>query len=485
MILTVTLIGCVLIGLCGFLGRRKPSANLAEWTVGGRNFGTATMWFLQAGEVFTTFTFLAVAAYAFGGGVAATYAIPYLPIAFIANYFLVPRIWALGKKRGYLTQADFFADRYRSKSFGRFTAVVAIVFLLPYLQIQISGLGLIVELVTGSHSGGVFSMVLASVLVVAFVVWSGIRGIANTAYLKDALMLVAMVVLVVAVPAHFAGGIGSVFHQVATNHPQMLTVAGHGVFTKLWWFCGVLSSAIAVGTLTSAHAWPAYLSAGSRSSVRRNYIWMPIYQVVIILPVIIGFTGIAAGTNPGPGGGNKVLLLLAHGALPDWLTGVVAVAAASSAMVPAGVLCMAMSSLVANNLVETRSERAKLAINHGVVVLATGAALYLTLARPTLLGNMLLLTFAGLTQLAPAILAALGRRVLLSLPAAWTGLVVGIITLVVLTQQGVDILGTTGGPTAVSIYGLIALVLNIGASVVVEGVLRVAGLSRTTVEGVA
>ncbi|MER6898365.1 sodium:solute symporter family protein, partial [Amycolatopsis sp. NPDC000740] len=83
MILAFTLVGIVLIGVLGFVGRRRPAADLAEWTVGGRKFGALTMWFLQAGEVFTTFTFLGMAGLAFSGGVAAMYALPYVPIAYV------------------------------------------------------------------------------------------------------------------------------------------------------------------------------------------------------------------------------------------------------------------------------------------------------------------------------------------------------------------------------------------------------------------
>ncbi|AJR18508.1 sodium:solute symporter family protein [Pimelobacter simplex] len=474
MILAVTLAGCVLIALCGFVGRRRPSATLAEWTVGGRSFGAYTMWFLQAGEVFTTFTFLAVAGFAFAGGVAATYAIPYLPIAFIACYFLTPRVWELGHRHGYLTQADFFADRYRSRGFGRFTAIIAVVFLLPYLQIQITGLGAVVLLLTGSEQGRTWAMILAGVLTVAFVLWSGIRGIANTAYLKDVLMLVAMLVLVIAVPAHFAGGIGPMFADLAAHRPELLTVPSHtetGTFTKLWWVTGVMISAVAVGSLATAHQWPAYLSAKGKKPLRQNFTWLPIYQVVIILPVIIGFAGLYL--EPRPDDSNGVLLLLAHDALPGWLTGVIAVAAASSAMVPAGVLCLSMSSLIAHNVAGLRSERAKLWLNHSVVVVATAASLYLALARPDLLGNLLLLTFAGLAQLAPAILAAIGRRRHLGLPAACSGLVVGVLVLWQITATAPNLDGVHPG--------VIALGANLAVAAVVELALRAAGRSGTVV----
>ena len=48
--LVVSIVGIVVIAALGFLGRRRPTADMAEWTVGGRRFGAATMWFLQAGR---------------------------------------------------------------------------------------------------------------------------------------------------------------------------------------------------------------------------------------------------------------------------------------------------------------------------------------------------------------------------------------------------------------------------------------------------
>lgn len=59
--LVVTLVGIVVIAALGFLGRRTPNSDMSDWTVGNRGFGALTMWFLQAGEVYTTFTFLGMA----------------------------------------------------------------------------------------------------------------------------------------------------------------------------------------------------------------------------------------------------------------------------------------------------------------------------------------------------------------------------------------------------------------------------------------
>ncbi|WP_330446432.1 hypothetical protein OH817_01135 [Kocuria rhizophila] len=160
-IAVVTLGGILLIAALGFMGRRSPDRDLAEWTVGGHNFGTTTTWLLQAGEVFTTFTFLGTAGLVVSGGAASFYSMPYVPLGYIAMYFIGPKIWRLARARGHLTQADFLQDVYNSRFLGILVAVAGVVFLLPYLQLQITGLGLIVELVTGNGSLGNWSLLIA------------------------------------------------------------------------------------------------------------------------------------------------------------------------------------------------------------------------------------------------------------------------------------------------------------------------------------
>jgi SSS family solute:Na+ symporter len=140
--LLVSLVGIVLIAALGFVGRRRPTADMSEWTVGGRKFGAATMWFLQAGEVFTTFTFLGMAGLAFTGGVAALYALPYVPLAYVGLYWLAPVIWKRARASGQMTMSDFLHGFYGSRLLAVLAAVLGVVFLLPYLQLQITGLGL-------------------------------------------------------------------------------------------------------------------------------------------------------------------------------------------------------------------------------------------------------------------------------------------------------------------------------------------------------
>lgn len=459
---TVAIAGMVVIAALGFAGRRGKTADLDEWTVGKRDFDAMSAWFLQAGEAFTTFTFLGVAGIAFGGGVAATYAIPYIPLSFIGMFFIAPLVWRLGRRHNYITQADYFEERYNSRLMGVVVAVMGVVFLLPYLQLQITGLGAIVQLVTGKENWGDISMVIATVLTVAFVLWSGLRGVANTAYLKDVLVILAMVVLVVAIPSHFAGGLTDVFEQVKETRPELLTVPDDGATGKNWWLTSILISAIGSAFMTLPHLWPATLAAEDENVLRKNSIWLPLYQVVIILPIAIGFTGAIALEQKADG--NSVLLTLTRDALPDWFVGVVAVAAASAAMVPAAALCMGMSTLVARNIVRTRNPRAQLAVNHGFVVVAAGIALLLGLNRPDALADLLLLTFSGLAQLAPGFVAVLTARKLLAKWPVLLGMAAGVAVVWYVTFEKPDVADINAG--------ILGLAANIAVAAVAQLVHR-------------
>jgi solute:Na+ symporter, SSS family len=450
--------GIVLIGVLGFLGRRRPTADLSEWTVNGRRFGALSMWFLQAGEIFTTFTFLGMAGLAFTGGVAATYALPYVPLGYLVVFFLSRRLWSLGKERGYLTQGDFLQDRYRSPVLGTLSAILGVVFVLPYLQLQITGLGLIVRLVTGNSTSSTVSKVIGSVLVIAFVLWSGLRGVASTSYFKDAIMLVVLVALAIAIPAHFTGGLSGIFHRVQQLHPSALVVHA-GANDHTWYFTSMLVSALGVGFLTLPHMWPAIMSARSPRALRRNYVWIPLYEVLLVIPMMIGFAALLV--LPKGSGSNGILLTLSQAALPSWALGLVVIAGIATAMVPAAGILIGMSTLVARNIARVRGERGQLWVNHATVVVACGLALLLDILRPGALANLLLLTYSGTVQLAPGNALGFLKRVPVGRYPVLAGIVVGEIVVIGLTFGAPTLFGTFN----VGLVGLGAnlVVLAVGA----------------------
>jgi SSS family solute:Na+ symporter len=460
--LAIVLAGFLLIALLGFVARRRPAPNLGEWTVAGRRFGAVTLWFLQAGEIFTTYTFLGIAGLTVAGGAAVLYSMPFVPFGFIGLYFLAPRVWRYARERELLTQADFFELRFGSPGLGCIVALLGVLFTLPYLQIQMTGLGFIVQFLTGSAASGTAGIVTAGVMIVAFMLWSGLKGIAYQAYFKDVLMLFVLVLLVAVVPAHFAGGVAPMFQRLAQIKPTAMTVHP-GPFDATWFVTSLLVSGLSQFFVAHNSLYPAIYSARSERALRRNYIWLPLYFLCLALPMIIGYTAVVA-LRP-PFRGDAAVLLLAARALPAWLLGVVGVAGIATALVPAAGLLLVTSSSVARNIVRTREPRVQYVVNQITVVAAATLAVWLAIARPSLLALLALLTYSGFVQLVPLAAAA----ILFKHPPvrAWTGgaaLLCGAGVVVFLTFARINVANVNAG--------ILGLGVNLAVLVVLEAAAR-------------
>lgn len=457
----VGICGMILIAAFGFIGRRRPVKNIEEWTVGGRNYGVLTAWVLQAGETFTTFTFLGTVGLVVSIGASAFYSIPYVPLAYIAMYWVGPKLWRKAKEKGYLTQSDFLRGSYDSPALGWLTAFFGILFLLPYLQLQITGLGIVISVATNGEINENYAIVLAFVLVIGFVLWSGIRGVALTSYLKDALMIVVVLALTFIIPFHFRGGLDFGVEEILDSMPELLSVQPGE--TGVWWVVSSMAiSMIGVMFYALPHSWPALLSGRSEKVVRRNLIYLPVYNMLACIPMLLGYTAILAfGLSQD---GDLAMLKMAAASLPDWLTGIVLIAAASTAMVPGAALLNAIAPLAVQNVFMIKDDSKKIVFNRVFVIVFGLGALILALAMPNLLGMMLLLTFSGSTQVVPAILGAVIPRLTLHKASVISGLCSGLFIVLLFTFSPIH------GPNINE--GISGLVVNIAVLTVVEIAIR-------------
>lgn len=219
---TIVAIGAFL----GFYAGSRYRMDLEQWTVAGRGFGAVFVWLLMAGGTYTTFTFLGASGWAYSRGGPVLYILAYQPLMYVASFYILPQMWEAGKRYQLQTQADFFRVRYGSKYLEAFAALVGVIFIIPYLQLQLTGLGLIVEV---AGFGGIHrtpAMVIAFVIVAAFVFTSGVRGAAWVSVLKDILLLFAAVFVGIAIPRHYFGGVGPMFTALVHARPNHLVMPG-------------------------------------------------------------------------------------------------------------------------------------------------------------------------------------------------------------------------------------------------------------------
>lgn len=435
--LVTTAIIILLVIFIGFwAGRDKSSrSNIEEWSVGGRNFGGLLIWFLIGADVYTAYTFLGLTGYGYSLGAAAFFAVPYVVLAYPIAYYILPRVWEYASKYKLTTLADFARERFQSRTLGVLVALTGIIFLIPYIDLQLSGITGVVDVAgkntfSNPHAVGIAALVISFILVALYTFFSGLRAPAWTSLVKDLLVWVIMIIMVVSVPFILFGSWGNMFHTAITKYPQVLTLhpGAHGS----WWFTtAALVSALSL--FMWPHASTGALSSRSADILRKNAVFLPFYNILLFFITFLGIVGyMVLPHSTAPGYANVILLHLIqytyhNGVLEGFMYATVALAS----LVPASIMVLAASNLFATNvlrdwLVPNMSESARTITARSFVFVMTFLALLFGLLFPNQLISLQLEGVSGMVQILPAIgLSLMWKR--LSNTAVIVGLVGGVL----------------------------------------------------------
>src|SRR4051794_33154638 len=343
-IIGLTVVAALLLGL---RARHGKDMNLEQWTVGGRGFGTILVFVLMAGEIYTTFTFLGGSGYAYGHGAPAFYILCYGCLAYILSYWLLPPIWRYAKEHRLIAQPDFFARKYDSPALGVLVALVGIVALIPYLVLQLKGLGIIVDTAAYGAIAPTTAIWIGAAVVTAYVMVSGVHGSAWTAVVKDTTILAVVLFLGIYLPLHYYSGYGAMFQAIQAAKPDFLALPPQGE-SLAWFDSTVLLTAL--GFYMWPHTFGSLYTAKEERAFRRNAALLPLYQIILLFVFFVGFAAILK--VPGLKGADidLSLLRLSVQTFDPWFVGVIGAAGVLTALVPGSMILMASATLLANNI---------------------------------------------------------------------------------------------------------------------------------------
>lgn len=457
-IFTIVLVGSV-VGFCAGAGRKM---NLEEWSIAGRSFGLLFMWLLMAGEIYTTFAFLGASGWAYSRGGPALYIMAYITLGYVVSFYILPYIWELGRRHGLQTQSDFFEKRYQSKVLALLVSLIGVVFVIPYLQIQLTGLGIIVQVASFDQIPRNASMLIAVSIVAMFVYFGGMRSVAWVSVIKDLLMILAALSIGIYVPIHYFGGFGFLFHAVVVSHPSHLVMPGATrAMGHRWFISTVILSAC--GFYMWPHTFGAAFTAKNGDVLRRNAIVTPLYTLSLVFILLAGFAALMI--VPGLSNGDMSLLMLARKTFPAWFLGVIGGAGALTAMVPAAIILLTASTLFAKNvfrplIAPTMSEDSVARLAKITVLILALVSFGLALHSSSTLVALLLLGYAGVTQFFPGVVLGLFWSRITSAAVTW-GLLAGLSIVIVLILSHRD-------PYHGINAGFIALILNFFVTVLIS-----------------
>src|SRR4051795_2695048 len=409
------------------LARRGRDMDLEQWTAGGRGFGAIFVFLLMAGEIYSTFTFLGGAGLVYGSGGAAYYILGYGTLAYILSFWLLPAVWRYCTPRKLLSQADFFVSKFDSRALGVLVSVVAVAAMVPYLALQLKGLGIIVSQTSYGSISSTGAVWLGAVTLSLYVAATGIRGSAWSAAIKDILTLSVVLFIGLYLPIHYFGGIGEMFHRIDHAKPGFLALHGDQL-TPVWFSSTVLLTAL--GFYMWPHTFGSALSARDEDTFRRNAAFMPLYQLLIAFVFFVGFAALLRVPKLGEANGDLALLSVSKQAFPQWFVGLIGSAGALCAIVPGSMLLIASATTVAKNVVRGlnpgMSDAATVRLTKLLVpVIALGGVAFVFAGGQTLV-TLLLLGYALVTQLFPPLVLALRKPERGTKQGAMAGVLAGV-----------------------------------------------------------
>jgi solute:Na+ symporter, SSS family len=449
-------------GAVGYLGARGRLADPREYLVAGRSLGAFLLWLLSAGEIYTTFTFLGAAGWAYGKGAPVFYILCYGPVAYIIGYFTLPLIWNVAKKFDLLTVGDLFAVRYSSKALGAVVALVGFIFLIPYVTLQLTGLQVLLG-IAGYGAIDAQSAVFVAVLIMSlFVFATGLRGTAWTSVVKDAIVLGAVAFAGIALPIHFFGSPGAVVAKVLAAHPGWLTLKATGTgYTAPWFVSTVLLQGV------TFFLWPqsisATYSAKSAGALRRNAVFLPVYGIMLVLMLFAGLTALLLIPGLQGAEADKSFMLVVARYYPPWVLGAIAGAGCLAALVPVSAQLLAAAGLVVKNVMEDalgwkpQEAQRTMPMRVLVVILAAAALAMWALFKPTLV-ELLLIGYNGIAQFIPGVLFAFAWR----RATAWgvgAGIAAGLAVLAAAAQEQ-TLFGINTGVVALTANFIVAVLVS-------------------------
>ncbi|HWE55582.1 MAG TPA: sodium:solute symporter [Acidimicrobiales bacterium] len=348
----------VIVSLLGFGAARwrriSKLDTLDQWGLGGRNFGGFVTWFLLGGDLYTAYTLIAVpgAMYALGavsGWFAVAYTILVWPIVFV----LMPRLWSVAHRHGFVTPADFVTARFGSRALGLAIAFTGILALMPYIALQLVGIQSVLQVIGVSRD---LPLIIAFVVLAAFTYTSGLRAPALIAFVKDLLIYVTVLVAVIYIPIRL-GGYGHIFSAVQA-HSKTVAAAAKAKHTKStfallpstksYWAYATLALGSAMALFMYPHAVTGVLASKERETVRRNTIALPLYSLLLAFVGLLGYMAIAAGVKTT--NSRLAAPLLFRQMFPSWFAGVAYAAVAIGALVPAAIMSIAAANLFTRNI---------------------------------------------------------------------------------------------------------------------------------------
>jgi SSS family solute:Na+ symporter len=404
------------------------------YIVAGRTLGTLVFFLNSAAVIYSGYTFLGTAGYSFKYGAATIFVWGTSLLGYVVGYLIAPRVWSLAKRHNLLTLSDFIMWRYNSKALMILAAVISVVFQIPYVQLQIQAVSIIIDTTSYGSLPSLHLSVIVFGLVILYVFLGGMMSIALTNVFLGALMLVAMFGGSWAIILKYFGGLPGLYEAVSSVSPAHLTLPGPGGSRPEAWF---ISSVI--GTGIGFWCWSqrvqTLFTAKDVKVIKKGMVLNSWYLILGSLWVThMGLVALALGTQLKSS--DYAFITLVSEAFGPVMLGFVAAGGVAASLSTAASLLLDQASTISRNLIQQvlrnrLSDKGLINLTRVAVVGLGIVSTILAYTSSALLVDLLLMGYAGATQLFPGLFIGIFWKDLQKYEVL-SGLLVGELTVLVM-----------------------------------------------------
>ncbi|MFN2510059.1 MAG: sodium:solute symporter [Pyrinomonadaceae bacterium] len=429
------------IGIFAFR-KAKGREKAEDYFLASRSLGPFVFLFSLFGTNMTAFAILGSSGHAFTNGIV-TFGLMASSSGLVIplSIFLIgTRVWALGKKYGFMTPVQMFRDRWECGHIGTVIFVVQAVLLIPYIIIGIMGGGTTLNAISGGLVPFWFGGAIVAMVVMSYVFFGGMRGTAWVNTFQTILFLtfgaVALVVIGVGM-----GGFRSAA-QALQSSPAFAPLLTRERISPLYFFSYTF---IPLSAIAFPHILIFCLTARKMNQFKKTVIFYPLCIMAIWLPCV--FLGVMAnrvtdvprirekqearrvlatqGKTMAPearddlrekAAGDDVILLLLERYAPFWLAGLLG-AGIMAAVMASDSQILALSTMFTEDVFafyggkRRFGEAVQIQTGRIFIVIITLFAYAVALRAPeTIFELAIQYAFSGFAALSPLLVAALFWR---------------------------------------------------------------------------
>lgn len=430
----------VYIGVFAFR-RAHGREEVEDYFLANRSLGPFVFLMSLFGTNMTAFAILGSSGHAFHNGIV-TYGLMASASALVIplTLFLIgTRVWALGKRLGFITPVQLFRDRWETSHVGTVIFAVQAALLVPYIIIGMMGGGTTLHAISGGAVPFWLGGAVVALVVMSYVFFGGMRGTAWVNTFQTVLFLVFGAIAVVVIGAGMGGFRASAGALLASPDSFLLT---RERVPPAYFFSYTF---IPLSSIAFPHITIFCLTARRMAQFKKTVVFYPLCILAIWFPCV--FLGVMAnratdvpeirekvearetlaaeGARLSPGErealkaraeADDVLLLLLERYAPLWLAGILG-AGIMAAVMATDSQILALSTMFTEDVFahyEGKArfgEAAQVHTGRAFVIIITVVAYLVALRAPeTIFALGVQYAFTGFAALAPLLVAALFWR---------------------------------------------------------------------------